>query len=399
MSRQLQSLPRPSAGSVVPAIAVVALIVVGIFTIDLINGDLPGLSSSKGNHPVGPVMTPTPSNIVVIPTDPRSTVPGEILYVKAGNIWVQSGATARQLTSSGADSMPTFSADGAWIYYIQTQTKYGRYGCRGPIGSYQMAVPLLMRIHGDGSGQPQQLKSGEFTQGDQTWFYFLRQPVPAPNGAMLALVSDAPTPCFDDVVLQLFDLASHRLTVLTTPETPPLGQQDPAWSPDGSTLLLVRNDRSGARGTPVIYRYDLKTGRSTAITGPGYLQPAWSPDGRYLAVTHLDSLGSDIVVLDARNGHELLRLTGDDASTAPIWSPAGNAIAFLHITSGVADLEMVTLSGTAPNWTAGTPIQLTELAGLDPASRPSWFVPPDQLPQATPVPPTAPTNQGVSPSP
>jgi Tol biopolymer transport system component len=399
MSRQLQGLPRPSAGLVVPAIAVVALVVVGVLTIDIINGNVPGITSSRGGQRAGPALTPTPSNVVIVPSDPRSKVPGEILYVKAGNIWVQSGSSARQLTSSGADAMPSFSADGTWIYYIETHFATGRSTCAGPLSPYQMSVPVIMRLRADGSGQPEPLKSGQFTQGGETWFYFVREPVPAPDGSRLALVSDAPQPCFDDVVLQLFDLASRRLTVLTTPETPPLGQQDPAWSPDGSTLLFVRNDRSGARGTPVIYRYNLETGRSTAITGPGYLQPAWSPDGRYIAVTHLDSFGSDIVVLDARNGHELLRLTGDDASTAPIWSPAGNAIAYLHVTSGVADLVMITLSGTAPNWTAGTPIQLTELAGLDPASRPSWFVPPDQLPQATPVPPTAPTNQGVSPSP
>jgi TolB protein len=384
MPQQRRTFTRPSAGTLAPILATVALLVVALVTIDLINGNLPGFASSRGGQAGGPAMTPTPSNVVDVPVDPRSKVLGDIVYVKAGNLWVQSGATARQLTSSGADSMPSYSSDGAWIYYVETHFAPGRYACGGSIGGYQMSVPVIMRIRADGSGQPQPLTSGQFSQGSQVWFYFLREPVPAPDGTRLALVSDAPQPCYDDVVVQFLDLTTLRLTPIRAPDTPPLGQQDPAWSPDGSSLLFVRNDRSGGQGTPVIYRYDLKTKQSTAITGPGYFQPAWSPDGRYIAVTHLDAFGNDIMILDARNGHELLRLTNDDASTAPTWSPAGDAIAFLHVASGVTDLEMITFTGTAPSWTAGSPIALTELAGLDPASRPSWFIPPDQIPAPTP---------------
>jgi TolB protein len=395
MSRQLRTLRRPSSRTAIELLATLALVVIAIATLDLINGKVPGLTSGRGGQPAGPALTPTPSNVVIIPSD--SNVPGEILYVRAGNIWVQSGRSARQLTSSGADAMPSFSADGTWIYYVETHFATGHSTCAGPLSPYQMSVPVVMRLRADGSGQPEPLKSGQYSQANETWFYFLREPVPAPAGDRLALVSDAPQPCFDDVVVQFFDLTTHRLTPISAPDTPPLGQQDPAWSPDGRSLLFVRNDRSGGRGTPVIYRYDLKSGRSTAITGPGYFQPAWSPDGRYIAVTHLDIYGNDIVILDARNGLELRRVTGDDASTAPVWSPAGDAIAFLHIASGVTDLEMVSLSGTAPNWTLGKPVALTELAGLDPGSRPSWFIPPDQLPSPSPGQPTPQTTPVGSP--
>jgi TolB protein len=397
MSRQRGTLRRPSSRSAIQLLATAALVVVAVVTIDLLNGNVPGLTSRRGGLPAGPALTPTPSNVVIVPPDPRSKVPGEILYVKAGNIWVQSGATARQLTASGADSMPSFSADGTWIYYVETHFAAGRSSCGGGLSGYQMSVPVIMRLRADGSGQGEPLKSGQFSQAGETWFYFLREPVPAPAGDRLALVSDAPQPCFDDVVVQFLDLTTHRLTPISAPETPPLGQQDPAWSPDGRSLLFVRNDRAGGRGTPVIYRYDLKTGRSTAVTGPGYFQPAWSPDGRYIAVTHLDIYGNDIVILDARNGHELLRVTEDDASTAPVWSPAGDSIAYLHIDSGVTDLEMVTLSGSAPNWTLGNPIALTELAGLDPASRPSWYIPPDQLLSVSPAQSTTQTTPAISP--
>ena len=41
------------------------------------------------------------------------------------------------------------------------------------------------------------------------------------------------------------------------------------------------------------------------------MQPSWSPDGRYVAVTKTSTLGTDVAILDARTGNEVLRLTND----------------------------------------------------------------------------------------
>ena len=389
------SLPQRSAralaglslrpGFLRPTIGIVVLVVVAIVSVELLMGKLPFVTTTGGGGgAVGPRITPTPSGVVVVPVDPRSKVPGEIVYVKDGNLWIQSGANVAQFTTTGNDAMPSFSADGAWIYFIQTHQASGQFACGGLSAGYALSVPAIMRIPANGSGSAQQLKSGAFSQGGSNWFYFLRQPVPNPAGTRLALVSDAPQPCGEDVVLQFLSLTTKQLSQVGVPESPPLGHQDPAWSPDGSSLLYVRNERDGARGAPVIYRYALASKTVTRVTGPGYLQPSFSPDGRYIAVTHLDTVGSDIVILDANNGHELARVTTDDASTAPVWSPAGDAIAYLHVTGGVADLEMVTLSGNAPNWTISDPIAMTQNAGLDPGSRPSWFIPAAQLPSPAP---------------
>jgi Tol biopolymer transport system component len=86
------------------------------------------------------------------------------------------------------------------------------------------------------------------------------------------------------------------------------------------------------------------------------------------------------VILDARTGNELKRITNDENSFSPVWSPKGDAIAFFRVEHGVVDLYLMPLQGTAQNWTLGTPIPLTISAGLDAASRPAWFIPADQLP-------------------
>jgi dipeptidyl aminopeptidase/acylaminoacyl peptidase len=146
----------------------------------------------------------------------------------------------------------------------------------------------------------------------------------------------------------------------------------------------------------------VKTKKSSAVTGPGYLQPAWSPDGQFLAATRSDSFGTNVVILDAASGKELLRLTSDDQSFAPVWSPAGDAIAFLRVDGGVVDLVEVPVQRVGASWASGEPLALTAAAGLDAASRPSWFIPADQLsnppPTAPPTPSPAPATATPRPS-
>jgi len=133
------------------------------------------------------------------------------------------------------------------------------------------------------------------------------------------------------------------------------------------------------------------------MTGAGYMQPSYSPDGRYIAATRTTALGTDVVILNAGNGNELLRLTDDDASWAPTWSPAGDAIAFLHIVGQTVDLRLAKLEGTGPTWTVGETVDLTEVSGLDAASRPDWFIPAALLPAAPPPASAAPTVASPSP--
>ncbi len=398
----------PTGGGVAALLSAVGLVVVALLTLGLFTGRLPFLPSVGGGGPsgggdVGPERTPTPSNVVVVPDDPRARIPGSIVYVKSGNIWVQRGAEATQITGTGQDSMPAWAPDGEWIYFVETRTKRGLFPSSGRAVYYDLTYPILSRVRPDGSGR-EALLDGTYTtpNGRYEWFYWLRQPAVAPDGATLALVSDAPDPTKSDVVLQLYDVATGTLTKPNVSESPPLGHQDPAWKPVGKAqLLFVRNARDGTRGAPAIWKFDPQTGKASAMTGPGYLAPAWSPDGRYVAATKTTSLGTNVVILDPKNGAELLRVTTDGASWSPVWSPAGDAVAYFHMSGGVVDLRLVRLAGTAPTWTMDEPLDLTEASGLDGGSRPGWFVPADELPEATPAPSDAasPVASGAAASP
>lgn len=383
-----------------PALSVVGLLLVAVVTLNLINGSVPfvggskggGNGNSNGNGDGGATQTAAPSNVVIVPE--VVSFPGSIVYAKAGNIWVQTGKSAKQLTTGGDDSMPSWAPDGSSVYFIRTVDGVGRWPALGVNRDYQMTVPSVMRVAADGGGEPERILNGKFTKNGRTWHAWIRQPVLSVDGKTLAMVSDRPDPSKSDVVLQFYDIATKKTTVPNLAETPPLGHQDPTWRSDGKSLLYVRNGRDGAKGAPIIYRWDVAKSKATALTGPGYLEPSYSPDGRFIAATRTSSFGNDLVILDAANGRELQRLTDDGASWAPVWSPAGDAIAFLHIQGQIVDLKQVRLDGDAPNWTVKDIVSLTQVSGLDSDSRPGWFVPSDQLPPPTPVPTAAPNPSG-----
>jgi Tol biopolymer transport system component len=379
----------PLGSLAAPIASVVGLLVIAIITINLFNYELPftgltGGGSETGNagNP-GPGATPAPSGVVVVPE--QATFLGSIVYAKGGNIWIQTDEGARQLTTTGGASMPSFSADGKWVTYVQSKDEIGRWPVRGRPNYYDIQMQDLMRISTDGNGQPQRLMGGRVKRGSLLWSAWIRQPVLSPDGKTVALVTDAPDPDESNVVLQFYDIQRKRLTRAGVNEVGVLGHQDPEWRPDGKVLLYTQNGRDGSRGAPVIIRLDPKTKRIRVMTGPGYMQGSYSPDGRYIAATRTTPRGTDVVILNGSTGNELMRVTDDGASWAPTWSPSGDAIAFLHIEGQTVDLRLAKLDGRAPTWTVAEAIDLTQVSGLDAASRPDWHIPPALLPAADPT--------------
>lgn len=387
--------PLLTGAPVAVVLSLIGLVIVALGTAAVSSGNIPlpggagrGPGSSGGTN-VGPGHSATPSGVVVVPTEPPGVkVPGTFVYAKAGNIWLQSDGKATQLTDGGTDSMPSFTPDGQNVLFIRTRsaTLPGRTCSTGAIATYHMDIPSVMEVPVTG-GSPKKLLDGAYNPpGPTQWMAWIREPVLSPNGHTLAIATDLPDPTkcpTADVTIKFYDTSSHKLSDPKLADMYPLGHQDPAWRPDGKALAYVYNNRDGANGAPQIYVY--ANGRGKPISGPGYLHPAWSPDGQYLAVTKTSSYGTDIAILNASTGAEVSRLTNDGSSWAPVWSPAGDQIAFLHIDGQVVDLRLVRLTGTYGAWTAGDTIDLTASAGLDSVSRPGWFIPPDQIPAATPA--------------
>ena len=392
----------PVAGYVWPAVATVVLVLIALVTVSLFNGQIPLVRTSStgggtGGGNGGPAATPAPPDVVIV--EPTSTFPGSITYAKAGNIWIQTTTEARQLTKTGNDSMPAFSADGQWIYFIRTVLTGGKF----PINSFQspswydLETPGLLRIHPDGTGV-QRLLTGSFAQGTSRWFYWLRQPAPSPDGKTVTVISDGPNPTQSDIVVNQFGIASRKLTSLNLAQSLHLGHQDPAWRADGRYLLYVRNGRELTRGAPRIIRYEPATKKTRALTGPGYVAPAYSPDGAWIAATKTDAFGTDVAILDAL-GKEVLRVTDDAHSFSPVWSPAGDAVAFLHLEGTIVDLRLARLDNSTGRWVVSQTVDLTKVSGLDGASRPSWYASETEVPRPSISPGAASPASSASPAP
>lgn len=380
----------PDRSWLAPGLSLIGLLIVASLTFGAVNGNLPFLG---GSGPGGlSNRTPAPSNVVVVP---EVTFPGAIVYAKAGNIWVQQGGEARQLTIGGQDSMPSWAPDGRSVYFMRTTEEQGLWPAQGTDRHYRMDVPALMRVGLTASAEPEVLLTGRIKRDTRSWFYWIRQPTLSADGKTVAMISDGPDPSERDSVLQFYDLETKERAVPDVPESVPLGHQDPSWRFDGRYLLYVQNGRSGSRGAPAVYRWDVGEETATQVTGAGYLEPRFSPDGTYIVATRTTAFGNDVVILEAAHGRELLRITDDGRSWAPVWSPGGDAIAFLHIDGLIVDLKMAMLEGTGPDWSVGEILDLTQVSGLDGGSRPDWYIAPEDLPP-TPEPTAAASANGAS---
>jgi TolB protein len=394
----------PLAGVPLAAtLSIIGLLVIGAVTYAVGTGDIPltGSANNPGSTDEPAVQrTPTPPDVVVVPTAPPAEqakpIPGTFVYVKDGNVWLQTDGKAQQLTKGGNDAMPTFSPDGKKVYFIRERQADGKWGVGGVVRQYKLNVPALMSIPTEGGKATRVLDGLVDGPNNWRWNAFLRNPDVSPSGRYIAVVSELPDPTRSDVTLKLWDTRRDRLIDPGLSEVTPLGHQDPEWRPDGKKLVYVRNDRDGAKGTPRLYSYDMSTEKAKSITGPGYLQPSYSPDGKYIAATKTSAFGTDVVILNATNGSELARITDDGDSWAPVWSPNGDQIAYLHASGELVDLRLVQLDGAGPSWTVKEPVDLTSNAGLDGASQPDWFVPEDQ--RVAPASPEADPDLGASPS-
>jgi len=120
---------------------------------------------------------------------------------------------------------------------------------------------------------------------------------------------------------------------------------DLIWSPDGSRLCFVQENRKGLADIHVL---DPVTGQESQLTPGGRSSrwPSWNPAGTQIAFL-LDQGGTPQVYLMAADGGRVQRLTGDPAPKACVaWDAQGDRIAFVAREDGQYVLYTLSPAGT-----------------------------------------------------
>ena len=209
---------------------------------------------------------------------------------------------------------PRFSPDGRYLSYIQQNIQL------------QKAEVFVRPV--EGPGGPWQISDGARSPGmwrnDGKELYYGSQEA----NVMVAKVNTSPSFTFEKpqvllrppngVPLNIRDLSrdGERFLVLPPPRGPQLQQitifdrngkevskvgepglwGGPAFSPDGTKLVVMRNDLN--TGLNLIWTVDIATGKAVAVndaTHPGQ-GPMWSPDGKYILYTAPSGEGTNVAL-------------------------------------------------------------------------------------------------------
>ncbi len=307
---------------------------------------LTACASSAPNPTPAPALLPATAPLPE-PGAPQPTVvaagvrlPGRLLFVRDGTIWMWQDQTGRPLIGDDQAVQPVWAPDGSAIAYIQHDQS----------SSDLMIAPLdggePLRLTDNGSRHP----PGSFERiSDSIWAFY---PSFAPDGQTIAYASQYAPPSGSPAAeyhLALFTIPAQPGGVrrlIYADDTGHVGRVTHA--PDGSAIVFTL-EAAYAGGSSQIMRYDRTTG--TVAPQPdvpsGSYDPAFSPDGRWLVFAGRDGDRTDIFAVPAAGG-TVVRLTGLGTARAPAFSPDGGRIAFLAVAPGetgfdlwVADIRII----------------------------------------------------------
>lgn len=282
------------------------------------------------------------------------SLPGRILFVKDGDLWLLDANGSHALATGGTFSQPNWSPDGSSLAYVYRGTNF---------------ADIFVT---DDQGQNQQrLTSSQSTILDNNDWNL--RPTYSPDGQLIAFVSDRSSTF---PTLQMMNAAdgSGRRSIAT----PGLQEEDVdtlAWSPDGSQLAMTVFNEPGPAQIAILplSASSRETGRTLTSVAGGALDPAWSPDGNWLAFAGHEGAAIEIYAIQP-DGTSLTRLTTDGLlARSPVWSPDGAHIAYLANKSGYFEIFEIDVNADASGVLhASSPRQLTTDLQVDAASGLSW---------------------------
>jgi Tol biopolymer transport system component len=206
------------------------------------------------------------------------------------------GSGLTQLTNTGGNRLPRWSADGTKIVFQ----------------SERNVRDAIWVMNADGSGQTQVTHSS----------YPSYDPAFSPDGSKIVFVNGS-----SGFQLWVTNIDGSNQKALTTG---PDSDFTPVWSPDGSKIVF-RRQLSNAVHIFVMNAAD-GSGPTDVSKDPNAQDygPEWSPDGRMIAFFSSPSWGIWVMNVDGSGRKQLSSPPPTLADETPAWSPDGTKIAFFR---------------------------------------------------------------------
>jgi Tol biopolymer transport system component/DNA-binding winged helix-turn-helix (wHTH) protein len=190
----------------------------------------------------------------------------------------------------------------------------------------------------------------------------------SPDGRRLAVMGEEPGKPWK---IYLIDAEGGKLTPILNEDR---NEADPAWSPDGQSIVFGRLPNRMDNGQPkAIYLLNLQTRKVTEISGStGLFSPRISPDGRYIAAMPLDQRA--LLLFDRTTERwttQTVQGVGD-----PTWSHGSRSIYFQDFLAAGKPIYRIAVPAGKPQQVATIdnlrPIAATDyrLIGLAPGDLP-----------------------------
>ena len=284
-----------------------------------------------------------------------NAIPGRILFVKDGDLWLLDGSGPQQLATGGTFSQPSWAPDGSSLAYVYRGTNFAD----------------IFVTDDQGQNQTRLTNSQSTVLDNNDWNL---RPAFSPDGQSIAFVSDHNSAL---PMLWLMNADGSARRALTTPGVQAESVDALAWSPDGAQLAFTMYSEPGPTqiGLVPMQSGGRQQGRALTTQAGGALDPSWSPDGNWLAYAGHDGLAVEIYAMQPGDSDSVpTRLTSDGLlARSPVWSPDGQHIAYLSNKTGYYEIFEIDVSTDASGTlVASAPQQLTKDLHLDAASGLSW---------------------------